>query len=165
MLFSGFFRFLLTYLMRNEAELNRIITKSINEEGFAFKIPDTVSYHTQKHPDLPFDIFGICNGKPVYVESKFLKEPKAFNFSSLKEHQIQNLLKCKRLCPDSICLLLIGVVFGRGVIRVFYFTDMDYIYYRKVNGLSITKKEFLSMSNYVPVRKGKIDLSFIREAA
>lgn len=148
--------------MKNEAELNRVIVRSLNENGFGFKIPDTVSYVSKRHGDLPFDIFGICNQRPVYIESKFLKEPKAFNFDRLEDHQLKSLIKCKRSCPYARCYLLIGVVFGRGDIRVFYFEDLDYIYLRKTSKMSITKKEFLSLSNYVQVKKGMIDCSFIR---
>lgn len=145
--------------MKNEAELNRVIVRSLNEEGFAFKIPDTVSYVSKKHPDLPFDIFGICNNKPIYIESKFLNEPKAFNFNRLEQHQIDNLCKCKDLCPSSICLFLVGVVFGRGDIRVYYFDDPYYIRDRKACKLSISKKEFQSMNNFIRIKKGKIDFS------
>ena len=147
--------------MKNESELNRMIVRSLNRNGFGHKIADTVSYNSHKHSDLPFDIFGIYNGKPVYIESKFLKEPKAFNFSRLEEHQIKSLIKCKKLCPDAACLLLIGVVFGRGDIRVFYFDDTEYLYDRKLHRQSILKKEFESMTNYVSVKKDLSDLSFI----
>ena len=147
--------------MRNERDLNGLITRSINKKGFAHKISDSVSLKSSQSNKLPFDIFGIYNGKPVYIESKFLKEPKAFNFSRLEEHQIKSLIKCKKLCPDASCLLLIGVVFGRGDIRVFYFDDPEYLYDRKLHRQSILKKEFESMTNYVSVKKDLIDLSFI----
>ena len=148
--------------MKNERELNSVITRSINRNGFAHKIADSVSLKSSQSNKLPFDIFGICNQRPVYIESKFLKEPKAFNFDRLEDHQLESLIKCKRSCPYARCYLLIGVVFGRGDIRVFYFEDLDYIYLRKTSKMSITKKEFLSLSNYVQVKKGMIDCSFIR---
>lgn len=147
--------------MRNERDLNSLITRSINKKGFAHKISDSVSLKSSQSNKLPFDIFGIYNGKPVYIESKFLKEPKAFNFSRLEEHQIKSLIKCKKLCPDAACLVLIGVVFGRGDIRVFYFDDPEYLYDRKLHRQSILKKDFESMTNYVSVKKDLIDLSFI----
>ena len=148
--------------MKNEAEFNRVVCRSINKEGFARKIADTVSYTSKRHSDLPFDIFGIYGGHPVYIESKFLKEPKAFNLSRLENHQLDALLKCRKLCPDARCYLLIGVVFGRGDIRVFYFDDLDEIKRRKDSHQSILKKEFLSNDRFVSVKKGLIDLSFIK---
>lgn len=154
--------------MKNEAEFNGIVSKSLNISGYGFKIPDTVSSITFKHADLPFDGFGFFidnNGKgyPVYWESKFLKEPSSFNFNRLEDHQIESLMKFKKAIPDCLSLFLICVDFGRGDKRVFYFKDLDEINKRKIEKKNIFKKEFLELKNYVKIKKGVFDFNEIIE--
>lgn len=147
--------------MKNEAEFNTIVTKSLD---WGFKIPDTgnsVMYAPKNR--LPFDGFGAVNGKPVYFESKYLSTVRAFNFNRLEDHQIENLLKLKELMPDALVLFLICVDFGRGDKRVFFFRDMDYVNQRKMAKDSITKKEFLARRNYVKIKKGLMDFNELME--
>lgn len=136
--------------MRNEQEFNSCIGRSLD---WHFKIPD--DSRCQK----PFDGFGVKDGKSVYWESKFLREPKSFNWNRLEEHQLRNLKEIKSLNPGSLCLVIIGVVFGRGDIRVFVFDDLEEIEYRKKNGLSILKKEWLTKEDYLTVKYGRVNLS------
>ena len=37
--------------MKNESELNRMIVRSLNRNGFGHKIADTVSYNSHKHSE------------------------------------------------------------------------------------------------------------------
>lgn len=136
--------------MRNEQEFNSCIGRSLD---WHFKIPD--DSRCQK----PFDGFGVIGGRPIYWESKFLREPKAFNWNRLEDHQLYHLKEVKKHCPNCMSVLIIGVVFGRGDIRVFVFDDLEEIEYRKKNGLSILKKEWLTMEDYLSVRYGRVDLS------
>ena len=55
------------------------------------------------------------------------------------------------------------LIFGRGDKRVFYWTDMDYIDQRKRTSKSILKKEFMTMTNFVRIKKNLIDFSSILE--
>ena len=109
--------------MKNEAEFNTVITKSLT---FGHKISDASNATNFFKARMPFDGFGVFkdknnNGYPVYFESKYLQQPMAFNFNRLEDHQIEALLKCKRVLPNSLSLFIIGVNFGRADIRAFIF--------------------------------------------
>ena len=148
--------------MKNEAAFNTIVTHSLT---FGHKIGDQGSTISGYHSKNPFDGFGIActdlGNFAVYFESKYLREPSAFNWNRLEDHQIDSLLTCKKLLPDCLALFLICVDFGRADKRVFVFRDMDYINNRKQLKQSITKKEFLSRKNFVRVRQSKIDFNEI----
>lgn len=152
--------------MRNEAEFNSVVSRSLSVSGYGFKIADTFASSSLSRSSSPFDGFGYFfdknnKGYPVYWESKFLKEPSSFNFNRLEEHQINNLINFKKAVPDSLSLFLICVDFGRGDKRVFYFKDLDEIYKRKQEKKNILKKEFLELKNYVIIKKGIIDFNEI----
>lgn len=148
--------------MKNEAEFNTIVTRSLT---FGHKIGDQSSSLTGFHSKNPFDGFGIAETDlgnfPVYFESKYLKEPSAFNWNRLEDHQVSSLQKCKRLLPDCLAVFLICVDFGHADKRVFVFKDIDYIFNRKLEKRSITKKEFLSRKNFVRIKKNKLDFNEI----
>lgn len=141
-----------------EADLNRIL--GVGSCDFAYKISDM-----GRHALLPFDFFGVVKDKCIYVESKLLKEPSAFNFNRLEDHQIANLLAISKtpaaLNGSAVPLFLICVNYGTAKKRVYYFKDMQYLFDRKLAKRSITKKEFDSRSNYVLIKNGKIDYSEI----
>ena len=148
--------------MKNEAAFNTIVTHSLT---FGHKISDQGSTITGFHGKNPFDGFGITSTDlgnfPVYFESKFLKEPSAFNWNRLEDHQVEALLTCKKLLPNCLALFLICVDFGRSDKRVFVFRDIDYINNRKQLKQSITKKEFLNRKNFVRIKQSKIDFNEI----
>ena len=152
--------------MKNEAELNGILVKSLNQQGWAYKIPDQVSLTTGFGAPKPFDIIGIYRdikgvGHPLYAESKLIKQPSAFNFNRLEDHQIENLLKCQKLLPNALVLFLVCVDFGRAEKRVYFYKNMQYLYERKQNKRSILKKEFEEASNYTIIRHGLINFEEI----
>ena len=134
--------------MRNEREFNSCIGRSLD---WHFKIPD------DSRCEKPFDGFGIVNGKSIYWEAKFIHQPEAFNFHRLEDHQLRNLREIKSLNPDAICIVIIGVVFGRGDIRAFIFDDLDEIARRKEFNVSIKKKEWLQISDYLKVSSGYLN--------
>lgn len=140
--------------VQTEQQFNSLIGRNLD---IHYKIPDIGNCIK------PFDGFGIINKTPIYWESKFLREPKSFNFNRLEDHQLYYLTEFKKACPHSLCVLLIGVVFGRGDLRVFYYTDLEDIFNRKKEKRSILKKEFLSSSNYVPVIDKQINFEKILE--
>ena len=113
---------------------------------------------------LPFDGFGLYQGKSIYWEAKYLPKPKSFNFHRLEDHQISNLLKIEILDQSRknfVPLLLIAVNFGRADVRVFYYKNMQEIHERKLAKKNILKKEFESATNYVTIKKGLIDFDKI----
>lgn len=143
-----------------EAEVNGIVSSSLT---WAWKIPD--GPHLKGYN--PFDGFGIfkaegsADGIPVYWESKNLKKPQAFNFNDLQDHQINNLLMCKRLHSQSLTLFLICVDYGRRDKRLFVFRDMEYIFNRKASKKSILKKEFNIRKNFILIKNKHIDFNEI----
>lgn len=142
--------------MKNERELDRVLRASLD---IGYKIPDIAKGSMQDKR--PFDIFGVFDHKPWYIEGKFLKEPSAFNFSHFEDHQDDWLMKFHKELPDAVCVLLIGVVFGRGDIRVFAL-DIEEAHQRKAEGRSIYKKEFETRP-YVRLMKGKVDYHGVLE--
>lgn len=150
-----------------EKDLNGIISKSLNElGGFGFKISDAGQYFTNGRigrSDNIFDGIGYLNHHLFCWESKFLKEPKAFNFNNLEDHQIRNLINFYENVPSCNSLFLIGVHFKHGDTRVFYWGNEDLysIRNRKENKENIFKKEFESLGNFVRIKKGILNLNEI----
>ena len=141
-----------------ESDFNTIVSHSLD---FGYKIADTFSSKGTRSKS-PFDGFGIHDNHVIVWESKWLKSPKAFPFRRLEDHQIENLLRFSKV-ENCVAFFLIGVDFGRGDKRVFYWTDMDYIDQRKRTSKSILKKEFMTMTNFVRIKKNLIDFSSILE--
>lgn len=150
-----------------EREFNTIVARSFNTlGGFGFKIPDSGQYLNGNvtHAQSPYDGYGYFNKHFVCWESKYLNSPSAFNFNNLKEHQINNLIYFYENIPDRCySLFLIGVNFGRGDIRCFYWINDDLykIKGRKNNKENILKKDFLAFDNYIKVKKGVLNFSEI----
>lgn len=149
----------------HEKEFNTIVSKSLNTlGGFGYKIPDTFAAGSLKRSEAPYDGYGFFNNHFVCWESKYLNSPSAFNFTNLQDHQIENLIKFYENIPNACySLFLIGVNFGRGDVRVFYWMNDDLynIKERKLNKENIHKKEFLSLSNYINIKKGLINFNEI----
>lgn len=150
-----------------EREFNTIVSRSFNTlGGFGFKIPDSGQYLNGNvtHTQSPYDGCGYFNKHFVCWESKYLNSPSAFNFNNLKEHQINNLISFYENIPDRCySLFLIGVNFGRGDVRCFYWLNDDLykIKGRKANKENILKKDFLVFDNYIKVKKGILDFNEI----
>ena len=148
-----------------EREFNTIVARSFNTlGGFGFKIPDTFASDSYSRSKAPYDGYGYFNKHFVCWESKYLNSPSAFNFNNLKEHQINNLIYFYENIPDRCySLFLIGVNFGRGDIRCFYWINDDLykIKGRKNNKENILKKDFLAFDNYIKVKKGVLNFSEI----
>ena len=139
----------------NEAQVNGMLRKSLD---FGFKIPDG------SMTKLPFDLFGVYQGKGIYIETKYLPKPKSFNFHRLEDHQISSLLNIYNLDENRnnlVSLFLIVVNYGRGDKRVFYYKDMKEIDRRKRNKENILKKEFDISTNYTTISKSLIDFDKI----
>jgi hypothetical protein len=140
-----------------EKDLCKIIVNSLE---WGYKIPDPQRTEVYRSAKRPFDIVGTIKNKPCYIEAKILNKPQCFNFDKLQPHQIDSLMHVKKTCPDSYCLLVIGVVYKRGDLRVFVYDNPFKIAERKVNKFNITKKEF-EETNYIAVKDGKIDFNII----
>ncbi len=108
--------------MKNEAELNRIIKNSMD---VGYKIPDAAKSEVYTSVARPFDVMGVHEGKCVFIESKFMKELKAFSFSLIRDHQIQWLNKFNT-AESSVCLVALGVKVTSRDKRLYLF-DINYI--------------------------------------
>lgn len=150
-----------------ERDFNTIVSRSLNNlGGYGFKISDSGQYFNGKvgHSKNPFDGFGRFNNHFVCWESKYLNSPSSFNFNNLQDHQIENLIGFYEGIPEACySLFLIGVNFGRNDIRAFYWINEDLynIKKRKENKDNIFKKEFLSLNNFIKIKKGMINLDEI----
>ena len=124
--------------MRNEAQYCTSIVKSLNATGdLGWKIPDSSgNWATSIRV---FDIMGRKNNKPLYLEAKFNKDPSAFNFNRIEEHQAYYLDEFAKI-PDAYCYVALGVQWKRGETRSFIFDwrDISELYHK---GFSIHKKE------------------------
>lgn len=82
---------------------------------------------------------GRKDNKPLYLEAKFNKDPSAFNFNRIEEHQAYYLDEFAKI-PDAICYVALGVQWARGDCRSFIFEwrDISELYKK---GFSIHKKE------------------------
>ena len=103
-----------------------------------------------------FDAVGCYKGIPLAFEYKFLPSPKAFPFTRLEEHQIQNLKEHWKAGGWSA--LVIGVCYGRGDIRVFVYANeqLPMIEQRKKEKKNILKKEF-DNSTYMKMKERNLD--------
>lgn len=82
---------------------------------------------------------GRKDNKPLYLEAKFNKDPSAFNFNRIEDHQAYYLDEFAKI-PDAICYIALGVQWKRGETRSFIFDwrDISILYHK---GFSIHKKE------------------------
>lgn len=135
----------------HENDFNAAISKSLT---WAFKIPDdgtSLAIGVKR----PFDGFGALNGFPVYWEAKYLNSVRAYNFSSLKDHQIDNLIAIKKEIPYAKCLFIVGVQWSARELRAYVFEDLHDIKKRKTEKNSILAEELKNLTNFV-VRKNGI---------
>ena len=143
--------------MKDEAETCTIIKNSIIVQGgWASKIPDPSTLFSQTS-QRPFDIFGIWEHIPLYMEVKYINKLKSFDLSRIEDHQIQNLLEIKRLLPSAYCCIALGVKVARGDSRVYFFFDIEEVAKRRENKQNYLKKELETMV-YFSVHKNLIDL-------
>jgi len=144
--------------MRNEAELNLIIKKSLT---WGCKIPDP-TFEFSRTIARPFDGFGvlvnISANAPVYWEAKFSNHFQVFDLSRIEQHQIDNLRAIKALLPNSYCWIIYGVKVGRNDNRVWIFDDIHRINERRNERKNILKKE-LENFPYYPVKNQLIVLT------
>lgn len=149
-----------------EKELNGIIRKSFAEQGdFAFKIQDSGQYFDGivSHQKNPYDGFAYYKGKFIAWESKWLPKPMSLNLRRLEDHQIEALQKTRKALNSSIAFFLVGIKWSTRETRVYVFTDLDYIERRRTNKENILKKEWESLTNYVKVKKGQVDIEELIE--
>lgn len=149
-----------------EKDLNGIIRKSFAEQGnFAFKIQDSGQYFdgVVSHQKNPYDGFAYYKGKFIAWESKWLPKPMSLNLRRLEDHQLEALQKTRKTLNSSIALFLVGIKWSTRETRVYVFTDLDYIERRRANKENILKKEWESLTNYVKVKKGQVDIEELIE--
>jgi len=154
-----------------EADLNTYTKNSFTEKGRTWmsKIPDpTTDYNTIKRP---FDLFGCYEGIPVYFEGKFQKGLKAFNFSHIRDHQIENLLELQNISKNYNKEMITGFTLGVYEPRKYFYLltfEPDLINQLIISEKkSIIKVELLKLINsskFVSIKKKKFDSSKMIES-
>jgi len=132
-----------------EAEVNNIIRKSLD---WGYKIPDDGSSMSMGIKR-PFDVFGIIDGRPIYIESKAMNKMQSFNLGKIRDHQIKSLVDIKKLNPDAICGIALSVNCGRAKHRLYLWTDVEEIARRRDNKENFKKTELETLENYVLRKK------------
>lgn len=127
-----------------EQDLNTTIKNSFL---FGVKIPDPSKADVLTTSKRPFDGIGVTPNGVIFYETKLVKGYKAFPFSSIKDHQLENLTKLEDIrIKNSLkynCYFLIGVYEPRKSLNLFCFSPA-YISWRMKRGdKSISKKELL----------------------
>lgn len=151
-----------------ETDLNRIINKTLKEEGFSHKIADPLGGTGIQNP---YDIYSIQKWGLLNIESKLIKKGLyAFNFKKIEDHQLSNLLFIEKLTkdwnPKPINLIAVGFFILRELFIVMFF-DIKFIKQRMDKGnKSIKKKElekFFEKGKYLTIirKEGKYVLQDI----
>jgi len=128
-----------------EKEVNNIIRKSLD---WGYKIPDDGSAMSMGIKR-PFDVFGIIDGRPIYIESKAMNKMESFNLGRIRDHQIKNLLEIKKLNQGAICAIALSVNCGRAKHRLYLWTDVETINTRRNNKENFKKVELEKLNNFV----------------
>ena len=151
-----------------EKDLNGLIRKSFAEQGdFAFKIQDSGQYFdgVVSHQKNPYDGFAYYKGKFIAWESKWLPKPMSLNLQRLEDHQLEALQKTRKTLTSAVALFLVGIKWSTRETRVYAFTDLDEIEWRRNNKENILKKEWEKLTNYVKVSKGQVNIEELLEKA
>lgn len=122
-----------------EKDLNRIIARSLD---WGYKIPDPPQTVATQSNTRPFDGFGTWGNLPVYWESKFAKQLKAFDLSRIADHQAEALDSIADSINEAYIWIVYGIHVGRGDFRVWIF-DWAIIRERRLDRRNIFKKELI----------------------
>lgn len=130
--------YFITIFSMKEADLNRIITRTLRRDAWGFKIPDGREGIAVQNP---FDVFGAIQGNPLYMESKLIKGGLyAFNFKKVESHQWKALLDLKAELPEALCLIAVGFWEARKRFQVMFF-DVSFLDGLRNNYTSILRKD------------------------
>jgi penicillin-binding protein-related factor A (putative recombinase) len=143
----------------DEMEFCTVIKNSVNmlKNSICHKIPDPTGAFAQT-VKRPFDLFGALNGKPLYIEAKYMNTAESFNLKKIEDHQISSLLEFKEAVSDSVCWVVLGVNWGRADKRVYVFSDIKELSLRRKEGKNVLKKELATLP-YFKISKDLLDLS------
>lgn len=146
-----------------ESDLNAYITSNLQKIGFVHKIADPPKVVATTVGKNPFDHFGINPYYIFYTESKLIKGGySAFSFSSIREHQIDNLVAIstirdtfyKEIADRIISCIVLGVYIPRKELSLFFF-DIRCITNLIRDGFkSVSKKDLLKLKEsemYIPM--------------
>jgi penicillin-binding protein-related factor A (putative recombinase) len=146
--------------MNNEASVCTIFKNSLllsNE--VMHKIPDPSSNYSST-TQRPFDMFGSWQGKPLYVECKFMNKMQSFNLQTIQDHQIDNLCNFKKRILNAESWIVLGVHAGRGDNRIYVFKDIFEIEERRKAKENYKMKDLLTFS-FLPVKKDLCQLNLL----
>lgn len=93
----------------------RTSAEKLYPDSFWYKVPDVGTSGMRFAPQRPFDIYWINNGQIIVMELKSHNKETGWPFDSVKDHQIEFLLKAKK--AGACSFIILNVRFGRGAIR------------------------------------------------
>lgn len=116
---------------RFKSELKESV-ETIYPDGFYCKIPDMPRTSQSRFiPEKPFDVILAFNRKVVGIELKAHTKHTAWPFDTVRENQIEGLLRFERNGGDNaFACVLVNVRYGRGKARVNFarvFTIYEYL--------------------------------------
>jgi penicillin-binding protein-related factor A (putative recombinase) len=140
--------------MTNEASLNTVIKMSLQ---WGYKIPDPTGQYSSTI-SRPFDLFGIYNNRPIYIESKYASGLKSFDLQRIEDHQIENLISIKNLMPIAYCWIIYGVHVNNRDNRIYVFDDLTDLLQRRKDHNNFLKKDLETMP-FLSISKGITDFT------
>lgn len=140
-----------------ESFFNTEVVKSLNDAGaWAYKISDVLG--SRFTADKPFDIFGCYNGIAFAIESKQIKEWKAFGSRYLRDSQVEHLQKVEDAGGRSYVFLNVRIkankaekIKQQNLLLIFKFSDLK-------SGV-VFKKDKMKMMPYIVGHKKRFDLT------
>lgn len=151
----------------NEAQVNTIITRTLNNKYWGYKIPDPQGQFAPMAVKRPFDGFGMFPDSPFYYETKLIKGGyKALSFSRIEEHQIESLLKIRSLKLDANCVVIACVWEPRKIFELYVLDIILMVHLIDSGKKSILKKEFLELKEKgyaIPIKKKEFDIDLLVE--
>ncbi|MBA7684520.1 hypothetical protein ES703_92924 [subsurface metagenome] len=155
-----------------EKDLITLLNNNFNRDGWSYKIANQPRYSASSGQRFnikkPFDGFSVMPGKIYFWEAKFLNGYRAFPLSSIRDHQLEALLKIDSLIDnmETYPMIILGVYLLRKGFNLFFF-DISYIKLLQEKGAkSILKTELLEIKaegKFLPLRKRQFEVNKVPE--
>lgn len=153
-----------------EKDFNRILSRNLNEAGFAFKIPDPRKGMSEMSAKNPFDLFGLTSEYIIYAESKLIKNKwQAWNFKTIEDHQYYYMGRISELAknhPNVIACFILAIWIPRKEFCFFVFDSKLIAGLKESGKKSFLKNELLEFKERgfaIQINKEKFDVNLIKE--
>lgn len=135
-----------------ETTTNTIIKHSLERQykgGFYTKIPDITPFGSNSYFNVqrPFDIIFYYQGMTLAIESKAIRDNGRFEFKSVKDHQVRELLSIAE--NNGNAYIAVHFFEARVINRIYFIDIYDFLYWSSTsNKKSVSRNEFNS-SGYI----------------